>query len=58
LTVIAASLGCATSTVSREVAHNSGVNGYRAARAERLAVALTAQSRPGSWPPIRCCAGT
>jgi IS30 family transposase len=47
LTAIAADLGRSTSTVSREVARNSGVNGYRAARAERLAVARTARPRAG-----------
>jgi IS30 family transposase len=47
LTAIAASLGRPTSTISREVARNSGVNGYRAARAERLAVARTARPRAG-----------
>lgn len=47
LTAIAASLGRSTSTVSREVARNSGVNGYRAARADRLATIRTARHRSG-----------
>jgi IS30 family transposase len=47
LTAIAAELGRAVSTVSREVRRNSGPNGYRAARADRLAVARTARTRPG-----------
>jgi len=47
LTAIAASLGRPTSTVSREVARNSGINGYRAARADRLATARTARPRAG-----------
>jgi acyl-CoA synthetase (AMP-forming)/AMP-acid ligase II len=45
--IAAASLGRPTATVSREVARNSGVNGYRAARADRLAVARTARPRSG-----------
>ena len=40
-------LGRSVSTVSREVARNSGPNGYRAARADRLAVARTARPRAG-----------
>jgi len=47
LTAIAAELGRAVSTVSREVARNSGPNGYRAARAQRLATARTARPRAG-----------
>src|SRR3954471_6659362 len=47
LTVIAAELGRAASTISREVRRNSGPNGYRAARADRLAIARTARPRPG-----------
>jgi transposase, IS30 family len=46
-TAIAAELGRSVSTVSREVARNSGPNGYRAARADRLAVARTARPRAG-----------
>jgi transposase len=46
-TAIAAELGRSVSTVSREVARNSGVNGYRAARADRLATARTARPRAG-----------
>jgi IS30 family transposase len=47
LTSIAAELGRSVSTISREVARNSGVNGYRAARADRLATARTARPRAG-----------
>jgi|SRR5215217_5195114 len=47
LTAIAGELGRSVSTVSREVARNSGPNGYRAARADRLAVLRTSRSRPG-----------
>ena len=47
LTAIAAELGRSVSTVSREVRRNRGPNGYRAARADRLAVARTARPRPG-----------
>lgn len=47
LTAIAAELGRSVSTVSREVRRNSGPNGYRAARADRLAVARTSRARPG-----------
>jgi transposase, IS30 family len=46
LTAIAGELGRSVSTVSREVARNSGPNGYRAARADRLAVLRTARPRP------------
>jgi IS30 family transposase len=47
LTAIAAELGRSVSTVSREVRRNSGPNGYRAARAERLATLRTARPRAG-----------
>lgn len=47
LTAIAAGLGRSVSTVSREVARNSGPNGYRAARADRLATARQARPRAG-----------
>jgi IS30 family transposase len=47
LTAIAAELGRSVSTVSREVARNSGPSGYRAARADRLAVQRTCRARPG-----------
>jgi IS30 family transposase len=47
LTAIATELGRSTSTVSREVARNSGPNGYRGARADRIAVLRTARPRPG-----------
>jgi IS30 family transposase len=46
LTAIAAGLGRAVSTVSREVRRNSGPKGYRAVRAQRLAQARTARPRP------------
>jgi IS30 family transposase len=46
-TAIAVDLGRSVSTVSREVARNSGVIGYRAARADRLATARTARPRAG-----------
>ncbi len=46
-TALAAELGRAVSTISREVARNSGPNGYRAVRADRLAVARTARPRAG-----------
>jgi hypothetical protein len=46
LTGIAGELGRSVSTVSREVARNSGANGYRAARADRLAVLRTSRPRP------------
>lgn len=58
-TAIAAELGRAVSTISREVARNSGPNGYRAVRADRLAVARTARPRAGqlaSWPTYPFCA--
>lgn len=47
LAAIAEELGRSVSTISREVRRNSGPNGYRAARAERLAVARTARPRAG-----------
>jgi IS30 family transposase len=47
LTAIATELGRSVSTISREVRRNSGPNGYRAARADRLAVARTARPRLG-----------
>ncbi len=47
LTAIAGELGRSVSTVSREVARNVGPNGYRAARADRLATARTARPRAG-----------
>jgi transposase, IS30 family len=47
LTAIASELGRSVSTVSREVTRNSGPNGYRAARADRLATARTARPRAG-----------
>jgi hypothetical protein len=47
LTAIAAELGRPVSTVSREVRRNSGPNGYRAARADRLATLRTARPRAG-----------
>lgn len=47
LTAIAAELGRSVSTLSREVRRNRGSNGYRAARADRLATLRTARSRPG-----------
>ena len=46
-TAIAAELGRSVSTVSREVRRNIGPNGYRAARADRLAVARMARPRLG-----------
>jgi transposase, IS30 family len=47
LTAIAEQLGRSVSTVSREVRRNSGPNGYRAARADRLAMTRTARPRWG-----------
>ena len=47
LTAIAAELGRSVSTVSREVRRNRGPNGYRAARADRLAMQRTSRARPG-----------
>lgn len=47
LTAIAAEVGRAVSTGSREVARNSGPDGYRAARADRLAITRTSRPRPG-----------
>ncbi len=46
LTQIAAGLGRSVSTISREANRNSGVNGYRAVRADGLATARTARARP------------
>jgi IS30 family transposase len=50
LTAIAAEIGRSVSTVSREVARNSGPNGYRAARADRLATAARRAPARGSSP--------
>jgi transposase, IS30 family len=47
LTAIAGELSRSVSTVSREVARNSGPNGYRAAGADRLAVLRTSRPRAG-----------
>ena len=47
LTAIAGELGRSVSTVSRELARNSGPNGYRAARADRLAVLRISRPRSG-----------
>jgi len=47
LTAIAEQLGRSVSTVSREVRRNSGPNGYRAARADRLAMTRTVRPRWG-----------
>jgi IS30 family transposase len=47
LTAIAEQLGRSVSTVSREVRRNSGLNGYRAACADRLAMTRTARPRWG-----------
>lgn len=58
LTAIAAELGRAVCAVSREVARTAGVNRYRAARADRLAMARLARPRPGSWPRTRRCGST
>ena len=52
LTAIAVELGRAVSTVWREVARNSGPNGYRAAGADRLATLRTARPRAGD-PALR-----
>jgi len=55
-TAIAEELGTSVSTVSREVARNSGVNGYRAARADRFATARMARPRAGTlaeYPQLR-----
>jgi hypothetical protein len=48
LTGIAGELGRSVSTVSRGVARNVGPNGYRAARADRLATTRTARPRAES----------
>jgi transposase len=47
LTAIAGELGRSVSTVSREVTRNVGANGYRAARADRLATTRIARPRMG-----------
>ena len=48
LTAIADELGRSMSTVSQEVARNSGPNGYyRTARADQLAVLRTCRPQPG-----------
>jgi IS30 family transposase len=47
MTAIAAELDRSVSTVSREIARNSGVNGYRAVRADRLSTARPARPRAG-----------
>lgn len=47
LSEIAAELDRSVSTLSREVRRNSGPNGYRPARADRLATLRTARSWPG-----------
>jgi IS30 family transposase len=46
LTAIAQSLGRSVSTVSREVARNSGPRGYRAVQADRMAEARTRRPKP------------
>jgi IS30 family transposase len=46
LTEIARGLGRAVSTVSREVRRNRGLQGYRAAQADRLAEARTRRPKP------------
>jgi IS30 family transposase len=46
LTAIAGGLGRSTSTVSREVARNRGLRGYRAVAADRLAEARTRRPKP------------
>jgi IS30 family transposase len=56
LTVLAAGLGCALSTVSREVAGNGGRRGYRAWRAHKAAFARSRRPKPtklGSCPRLR-----
>ncbi len=50
LGAIAARLGKATSTVSREVAGNGGRAGYRAWRAHQRARRRARRPRPRSWP--------
>ena len=47
MTSIAAELGRSVSSVSRQITRSSGVDGYRAVRADRLAVARTARPRAG-----------
>jgi transposase len=57
LTAIAASLGRATSTVSRDVARNIGINGYRGSgRAARDRPDGPATAREAGRP-TRCCVG-
>jgi DNA-binding CsgD family transcriptional regulator len=52
---IAAGLGRAPSTISREVTSNGGRGGYRAAPADELAWARPGVGRRASWPPtVRC----
>ena len=58
LTAIAEQLGRSVSTVSREVRRNSGLNGYRAARADRLAMTGPHGRGGASSPSIACCAST
>jgi transposase, IS30 family len=59
LTAIAGELGRSVSTVSREVARNSGPNGYyRAAKADQLAVLRTCRPRPGKLAEDRRCSVT
>jgi IS30 family transposase len=56
LRVIAAGLGRAPSTVSREVAANGGRAGYRAVAADRAAWARGCRPKPtklGRWPGLR-----
>ena len=57
-TATAAELGRSVSTISREVARNAGPNGYRAARADRLATMRTAVRGRASWPITRRCGAT
>lgn len=47
LTCFAVELGRSVSTISREVGRNSGLDGHRAVRADRLAVARTSRPRQG-----------
>jgi transposase, IS30 family len=53
--VIAAWLGRAASTVSREVRRNRGARGYRALPAQARAEARAARPRPRSWPVTGGC---
>lgn len=55
LRVIAAGLGRAPSTVSREVAGNGGPGGYRALPADRAAWARATRRSGASWPGRRDC---